>query len=301
MSIEPNDKKKTLTPYKATKAFTAAMIAVILAYVLISVLVAVNGSDFTESLVYFFLSYFVISFALAAGSVFIFWREKLFLSDVTNFKFHPKFIAVILLIFGGTFFGLSGINDLFVDFLQKFGYVPDLVTLPEKSILSVILCVIFIAVIPAIVEEFLFRGLILKGAESFGKLQAVFVSALAFSLYHMSPSQTVYQLVIGVLYGFIAITSGSIVPTVILHFLNNFIIIILYYFFPSFAVSGVLKIILTVIGLLCVAAGLFITVCKFDFKRDKTLYNKQEKFDYALCIVPGFIITLVMWIANLFV
>ncbi len=301
MSIDKSDKKKTLTPYKATRAFTAAMIAVILAYVLISILVAVLGPDFTESRVYFFLSYFVISFALAAGSAFIFLREKLFLSDVTNFKFHPKYIAVILLIFGGTFFGLSGINDLFVDFLQKFGYVPDLVTLPEKSFWTVLYSVVFIAVIPAIVEEFLFRGLMLKGAESFGKLQAVFVSALAFSLYHMSPSQTAYQFVIGVLYGFIAITSESIIPTVILHFLNNFIIIFLYYFFPSFAVVGILKIILTIVGLLCVAAGLFITVYKFDFKRDKTLYDRQEKFDYALSIVPGFIITLVMWLANLLV
>lgn len=294
--------KKILTPYKAVSGYTAAMFAVILAYLVMSVLSAsLGGIKFTESLFYFFLSYFVISLALALGSAFTFKRQKLFLSDVTAIKFSPKFIAVILLVFLGTFFGLSGINDLFVDFLQKFGYKPDLVTLPEKSFLTVFCCIVFIAVIPAVVEEFLFRGLVLKGAENFGKIQAVIVSALAFSFYHMSPSQTVYQLIIGVLYGIIALSSGSILPTVILHFLNNFTIIIIYYFFPDFVIVGLAKTLLTVIGLLCVAAGLFIALFKFDFKKDKTVYGKEEKFDYALSIAPGFVIALVMWIVNLFV
>ncbi len=291
------------TPYKAAGAFTTSMLAVIVVYFIASIVVfsLQDKIDVTTNTVYLFSSFFVISLALAAGSFMTYKRHKLLLTDVTEFKFAKKYILVIVTISLGALFGLSSLNDWFVTLLEKFGYVADEVVLPQKSVGAVVFSVVFIALIPACVEEFLFRGLMLKGAESFGKIQAILVTAAAFSLYHMSPAQTIYQFVIGVIYGVVALTSGSILPTIILHFLNNFLIIMWHYLLPDFVIEGVMKIILCIAGVLSVALGLYISMKGYDFSKEKKQYKKTDVIDYLVCILPGFAICLVMWIANLFV
>lgn len=290
------------TPYKAAGAFTISMLAVIVAYLIAGIIIYLiqDKIDLQTNPVYIFCSFFIISLALAVGSFITYKRQKLLLADVTEIKFSKNYIIVIVCIAIGALFGLSSLNDYFVMFLEKFGYVADNVNLPPKSFWSVVFSIIFIAFIPAVVEEFLFRGLMLKGAESFGKIQAVLVTAAAFSLYHMSPAQTIYQFVIGVIYAIVALTSKSIIPTMILHFLNNFLIIIWHYLLPDLIIEGTLKIILCVIGVLLVIVGVLLSVKGFDFKKEKSQYKKIEIIDYLVAILPGFAICLVMWIANLF-
>lgn len=290
------------TPYKAAGAFTASMLAVIVAYLVAGIIVyfVQDKIDITTNAVYVLGSFFIISLALAVGTFMTYQKQKLLLSDVTEVKFSKKYIAVIALIAVGALFGLSSLNDYFVMFLEKFGYVADNVTLPQKSFFNVVFSVVFIALIPAIVEEFLFRGVMLKGCENFGKIQAVLVTAAAFSLYHMSPAQTIYQFIIGVIYAIVALTSKSIIPTTILHFLNNFLIITWNYLLPDLVVSGAAKIILCVVGIFMVAAGIYLSVKGFDFKDGKKQYKKADVIDYLIAILPGFAICLVMWIANLF-
>ncbi len=293
--------KQLSTPYKASSVFTLSMVAVMGVYVIMSVIVSLikDKVDLDKSLIYFSANYFVISLALLIGFFITYRKNKLVLYDVTNLKFSKKFLAVIPLIALGALFGLSNLNDYFVSLLELFGYVANTVTLPGKSAAAVIMTIIFVAVIPAFSEELVFRGLMLKGAEYFGKLQAVLVTAAAFSLYHMSPAQTVYQFIIGVIYGLVAIKSGSVIPTMILHFLNNFIIITIYYFFPNFSVEGVGKIIITICGVLALLAGLFL-MPKGEKLNDKKDYKKQELVDYLGYLIPGFLICIVMWVANLF-
>ena len=54
------------------------------------------------------------------------------------------------------------------------------------------------------------------------------ICAAIFSLYHQNPAQTVYQFLCGACFALIVFRSGSIVPTVISHFLNNAVIVIFY-------------------------------------------------------------------------
>ena len=78
-----------------------------------------------------------------------------------------------------------------------------------------------VAVLPAICEEFLHRGVLLQGIRSLGYKKAILISGFLFGLIHFSITQTVYAMVIGILLGFIAIVSKSIVPAIIIHFVNN--------------------------------------------------------------------------------
>lgn len=302
MERTPYDKKTQIsTPMKAAGAFTTSMLVVVIAYFCMGIITAAYGVEKLENnIVYFFARYLVISLSLIIGSLIVYKRQKLLFSDVTEVKFDYKYLIVILFVSVGALFGLSGLNDYFVAFLQKFGYVPDMVTLPDKTPLNVILCVAIIALIPAITEEFLFRGLVLKGSLWLGNIPAVLISAAAFSLYHTSPSQTIYQFVIGVIYAVIATTSGSVIPTIVIHFLNNFIIIIFNYYLPDFLLTGGLKIASVVLGVLLVAAGLLISLkgVKFFGKNEKK--EKSDVLEYFLTVAPGFLICIVLWVANLF-
>ena len=59
-----------------------------------------------------------------------------------------------------------------------------------------------------------------------GTVRAVLVVGFCFSLFHSSPEQTVYQIIVGCAFAFIAVRSRSIMPSVVMHFINNAIIVI---------------------------------------------------------------------------
>ena len=81
-------------------------------------------------------------------------------------------------------------------------------------------------VFAGIFEEMLFRGLLQKALERKYNFQyAIFVSAFIFAVVHLTPF-LLQVLVLGVVLGFLAWRSQSIIPGVILHCINNTLSII---------------------------------------------------------------------------
>ena len=102
--------------------------------------------------------------------------------------------------------------------------VPDLpIDQLMSSPLGIIAVIITTCVLPAICEEFVFRGLVLQGlASRFKPFTAIILSAFAFSMMHMSPAQTVHQFILGITLGYVVLTAKSVWAGVLLHFFNNF-------------------------------------------------------------------------------
>lgn len=78
------------------------------------------------------------------------------------------------------------------------------------------------AMLPAMFEELTDRGLLLqvfKGVED-EKLKMVLIGAL-FGLAHQNVMQTGYAFIGGMLFAFVAIKTKSIIPGMIMHFMNN--------------------------------------------------------------------------------
>ncbi len=90
-----------------------------------------------------------------------------------------------------------------------------------------VLGIITMGLIPAVVEELIFRGMVLRGLSPLGKWKAVLISAAAFTLMHMNPSQTVHQFLLGIIMALIAWETGSILAPMLIHFINNALAIIL--------------------------------------------------------------------------
>lgn len=78
-----------------------------------------------------------------------------------------------------------------------------------------------IGVLPAICEEFTFRGLYYNGYRQRGVWCAVLGSALAFGLMHLNFNQFCYAFVLGVAFGLLLEATGSIFATMTAHFIIN--------------------------------------------------------------------------------
>jgi len=80
---------------------------------------------------------------------------------------------------------------------------------------------ISIAIVPPIIEEFLFRGAILGSLRKYGDGIAIIVSAVMFGFAHANFMQTPVTFLTGLVLGYLTIKTNSIIPAMILHFVNN--------------------------------------------------------------------------------
>lgn len=81
--------------------------------------------------------------------------------------------------------------------------------------------IFLVAVVPAVVEEFAFRGFIFGGYRNSVMKRAILMSALAFGLYHMNLNQFCYALIMGIVFAIIREGTGSLHSSMIVHFIFN--------------------------------------------------------------------------------
>jgi len=91
-----------------------------------------------------------------------------------------------------------------------------------SSVPELLWVILVIALIPAVVEEFLFRGLVQRSIErGSSPLHAAVVTGVVFGAYHLIPSSIVPLSLLGVYLGFLSYRSDSLWVAVIAHFFNN--------------------------------------------------------------------------------
>lgn len=97
-----------------------------------------------------------------------------------------------------------------------------------------------VALVPAVCEEVLFRGYVLRAFQkSWGVWTAIIVSGLLFGMYHLQLTNLLPLAAIGVLLAFLTWISGSIVPAMVAHFVNNGSSVILGSYFPESALAEI--------------------------------------------------------------
>lgn len=81
---------------------------------------------------------------------------------------------------------------------------------------------LLLAVVPAIVEELAFRGFILTGLRRRGdRFGAIALSAVFFGFSHGILQQSIVATLTGLLLGYLAVRSGSLLPGILFHLTNN--------------------------------------------------------------------------------
>lgn len=105
--------------------------------------------------------------------------------------------------------------------------------LSVDSLQGLLFNIFMIAVIPAIGEELMFRGIILRVFKQWSKNAhlAVWISAIIFSAIHLQFFGFFPRLILGALFGYMVIWTGSIWPAMIAHFINNAAAVISFHLF----------------------------------------------------------------------
>jgi len=105
--------------------------------------------------------------------------------------------------------------------------------LQMKTIGDMMIDVLLIGLLTAIVEEFMFRGVIQTIFTRWTKNThvAIWITAILFSAFHIEFFGFLPRLMLGVLFGYFVAWSGSIWPAVWAHFLNNGTAVVATYLF----------------------------------------------------------------------
>lgn len=176
---------------------------------------------------------FQLGFLLVPGLIYIALKEKK--EEKVVKKTELRFVVWSILLFIVAFFLLPFFSEINLRIIDFFGY-KDILTLEKEASdqqltqlignfgsLSFYMSLLFIGLITGIAEELAFRRFvmhhILINTQKLG--WSVFASAGIFALLHFNYIQIIPLFIFGLALGMMYYVSGSIVPGIIVHALNN--------------------------------------------------------------------------------
>jgi membrane protease YdiL (CAAX protease family) len=99
---------------------------------------------------------------------------------------------------------------------------------PTTDDRGLVATLLLMAVTPAVCEEALFRGPILRGLRArLSPVAAAIMTGAMFGLYHGDVWRFLPTAMLGVALSALALTTGSIVPSMLAHFVNNACLVLL--------------------------------------------------------------------------
>jgi sodium transport system permease protein len=145
------------------------------------------------------------------------FKSVFFLNTTKSYKYYWMGLGlwVVALIASGIYASyavefLPEENEL----MDAFNYIFENLSLPNQ--------ILMIAVLPAIVEELIFRGLFLSSFLKHTRPStAIIATSLMFAAMHFSLLKLVTTFILGCTFGYVVYKSKSIFPAIFLHFLNN--------------------------------------------------------------------------------
>ena len=162
--------------------------------------------------------------AIAAGMMaLLLWKKPRYLRDPIWKKGKTMTVGsfFILLTLAMAPQLLGQLTQVGLDWLIKLGGVDpgsaEATATADAGSLSMFL---YVGILAPITEELLFRGLVMRSFEPYGKKMAIFVSAILFGLFHGNPIQTPYALLVGIVLGYVAM-EYHVVWAIALHMFNN--------------------------------------------------------------------------------
>ncbi len=208
------------------------------------------------------------------------------------------YVLLALLLSIGMFLGLGFVNQSIATIFSSWGLNGGVIRLNIPTVWHFLVYTLTFAVLPAVFEEILFRGILLNCFAGMKRIFAVLICSLIFALYHQSLTQFLYQFIYGVALSYLAILSKSIVPCVLAHFLNNFTVILFTFLQVSLDLFNPLIIVIGANALAFFGAIIFF----IQRKNEKVLPVKGEVKAFFLPFgLFGIVVCLAVAVGNLVV
>lgn len=184
---------------------------------------AAGNSDFSESSPLFLLENGMLSMMIffVAGLIYCFIKKVSF-ADIFPFnKVGAGYLSKLCVI--GLSFSLA--SNYVVDMLNNtfglFGIENNGGSIDAGSEPNVLLYFLTVAILPAFVEEFAFRGIVMGVLRPYSAGLAILVSSATFALMHGNFVQLPFTFCCGLVFAYIDVKANSLLPSIIIHFLNN--------------------------------------------------------------------------------
>lgn len=235
------EKKEKYTSYDSANTFFWSVwtpqlvsILVVISFSIIAVILDITTDILYDNLIVQIICLMVAQIAFIG--YFIVYNKKNNVSVLKAVKLSKKVnifgILIAVAIALALVFLTSPIISLIDFLLLKINFVKDN-TLPIalNSVPMLILGIVILAVLPAVVEEVIFRGMVTSGLinsvkTNKGKVLAIVFSALIFAGIHLSLQQFVYPLIVGLVLGFVFLITKNLLYTMIIHFVSNCVVVV---------------------------------------------------------------------------
>jgi len=171
------------------------------------------------------------------------------------------------------------INIIFAPIIEYFA-VDSAIT--AEGPWEILLCYVLYAVAPAILEEWAFRGVLLKNLLPYGKGGAIIISSLLFGIAHVDLPRIVFATAIGLVFAVCYEYTGSLKIPMLIHFINNAISVTIS-LIPEDSIAYLLfsQVALAIIG--CGIAAIIVYANK-GIERKKISLIKPKLIGYKLPI-----------------
>ncbi|MGI6669671.1 MAG: CPBP family intramembrane glutamic endopeptidase [Acetivibrionales bacterium] len=118
-------------------------------------------------------------------------------------------------------------NSLLIYLLQFIGDIPVQSIPTPDSLQQLMAGIVVIGVMPAVCEEIMHRGLMLKAYERRGSYKAIVFTAILFGLFHFDITNLLGPIFLGLIIGYYVVRTNSIFAGMLAHFMNNAIAVVL--------------------------------------------------------------------------
>lgn len=210
------------------------------------------------------------------------------------------------------FFGIVGgvgvcmaaniITSYILAILEQFGVTtPEMPQMMVNTLDSYLLNLFTIAVLPALLEEMVFRGCVLRLFRPYGDWFAVLVSAVVFGLMHGNLRQIPFAIIVGLVLGWLYVVTNNIWIPITVHFINNAVSVSMEYLGFSLSENAVgvfYTLIILALAAVGLGAGLILILVyrrHLRMQPKTTLLSVGERYG-VLLKAPTFLIALILYV-----
>lgn len=186
------------------------------------------------------------------------------------------------------------------ELLERFG-LKDVSTSAgaKDGVWGFLMALLATAIVPALMEEFVFRGVLTTLLRPFGDAFCVLATAAVFGMFHGNFEQIPFAFIIGLALGYIRVKSGSVAVCMAVHAANNTVSVLLTYgklIIPSQYRSLIYTVYL-LFALIAAIAGAALLKRRDDFAFEPPKRALSAKETYAgFFLSPAIIIFFLMFL-----
>ena len=217
-----SEEKKQIKPKKNVVLSPSTLVLVI--YVLLLLTKILDVAFINRENEYYSVVILQLMIFMLPGAIWCKWSGD---GYVKRLRLRLPKPSSFLLILSGALLMISGALLLSTAFngleslSNNFSLYDTFISKTDGSIGSELYLFVAYAILPAICEEFVFRGILCNEYENGGVMRAVIFSSVFFALLHFNPINILVYLFSGIVLSLILYASRSLIGTMLAHFLYN--------------------------------------------------------------------------------